>query len=157
MRRTFLFVIILTIFLIPCAAQEEKQENFVCNELRTASLTVAKDKILVAGWVVSPAIIKVREQTTTLSQYIAMTGGVKRGTANNKNILVFNCSFDSGMSENTIFADYKKIIIGDEPDLELKGGEIVIVQRRDIKQFPSVLPAFDEKFGCGIRGPKHKR
>ena len=156
MKLTFLFIILI-VFVIPSLAQKEKQENTVCSELKNASLTVAVDEILVAGEVNNPAIRKVSQQISTLSEYIAASGGIRKETAASKNILVFRCSSATGTAENTIFTNYRKIQKRIEPDLKLKGGDIIIVQNDNIKIVPSILPAFDDScFGCGNCPQKHK-
>lgn len=146
MKRIIFFIIISTIFLIPCAAQEEKQENIVCSELKTASLTVANDEILVAGKVSFPQIVKVRKQVSSLAMYLAWAGGKKR---ENKNVIVFNCSSNTGKAENVIFVDYDKLRKSEETDLEMKGGDIIFVLSKDDEMVPSVSPAFKPRF-CGV-------
>jgi len=147
MKPILLLPILFALLLIPCVAQkEEKQENIVCSELKTASLSVANDEILIAGKVIAPQVRKIKEQVFTLSQYIALVGGIIRG---NKNIVVFNCSSNTGKAENVVFTDYDKIRKGKEPDFEMKGGEIIFVLSESNKKVPSVLPAFEPRC-CGI-------
>lgn len=155
MKRIFFLTIVFGLFLIPCLAQEIKQENSVCIELKNANLSVDSNKVLVAGSeVISPQFVSLRKPISTLRAALAAVGGLKRKTSI-RFISVFNCSLDSAISEDVIVTDYEKIKSGIEPDLELKGGEIIIVQDKSSKEFPSVLPLFEPRCssGCGVCNP----
>ncbi len=151
MKQILLFTIIFAVLLIPCLAQEVKQENSVCIELKNANLSVASNKVLVRGEVGSPQILKIQPKPIThLSNYVALGGGIQQRNASRR-ILVFNCSPNSETAENVIITDYTKIRRGIEPDLEIKDGEIIIALNKDSKEIPSVLPLFEPRCGfCGL-------
>ncbi len=149
----FRFTLFVWIFLFVFGfssinAQQGQQENSVCIELKKAALSVADDEVLVAGEVIAPRIIKVKKPPFTISMYLAMVGGIRR-PASIKNIQVFKCLSDSETVEGIIVTNLEKIKKGIEPDLEIKGGEIILVLDNDSKKTPSVLKAFEPRY-CGI-------
>ncbi len=144
----FVWIFLLIFGFFNIDAQEVQQENSVCIELKNAALYVADNEVLVAGEVLAPQIVKVKKTPFTITMSLAMVGGIKR-TASIKNIQVFKCLLDSETVEGIIVTNLEKIKKGIEPDLKLKGGEIILVLDNDSKKTPSVLKAFEPRY-CGI-------
>ncbi len=119
----WIFLFIFGFFNIE--AQEAQQENSICIELKNAALSVADDEVLVAGEVFAPQIVKVTKPSFTITMSLAIVGGITR-TASIKNIQVFKCLSGSEAVEGIIVVNLEKIKKGIEPDLELKGGEIIL-------------------------------
>jgi hypothetical protein len=152
MKQILLLTIIFAVFVVPCLAQEEKQANTVCIELKNANLSVTNNQVLVAGELSKSKILKIQPKLDShLSVYIAMAGGLQQPNAS-KRILVFNCSPNSETAENVTIKNHTEIRRGIEPDLEIKGGEIIIALNKNSKEISSVLPLFEPGygFGCGI-------
>lgn len=145
----FSFLLLISFGFYSAKAQETKHGDNVCNELKIAALSVAVDEIVVAGEVIAPQTVKTRKTLTTLSHYLASVGGIKRPTSG-ETIQIVKCSSNLETVESVALADYAKIKKGLEPDLELKGGEIIIVLNSNSEETPSVLPAFKPHCGCGL-------
>jgi len=129
-------------------AQEIQRENSVCIELKDVGLSLADDEVLVAGEVSAPAIIKVKKPSYTLTMYLALVGGIKRN-APTKSIQVFKCRSNSETAESITVTNLEKIKKGIEPDLEIKGGEIILVLDNNSRKSPLVLEAFEPRH-CGL-------
>jgi hypothetical protein len=151
MKQILLLTIIFAVFVVSGLAQEEKQANSVCIELKNAKLSVANDKVLVAGEVLNSKILELQPKPMShLLNYVAMVGSLHQRNASRR-ILVFNCLPNSNTAENVIIKNHTEIRRGTETDLEIKGGEIIIALNKNSKEIPSVLPLFEPQCGgCGI-------
>ena len=93
----------------------------------TVSVTVLEAnsfKVYVNGEVKTPGVVRLRQKTSFL-QLITMVGGFTEW-ADQKKILVLH---HENNSEKRIYVNYKKIISGDQPDIMLNRGDIIIVQQ----------------------------
>ena len=93
----------------------------------TVSVTVLEAnsfKVYVNGEVKTPGVVRLRQKTSFM-QLITMVGGFTEW-ADQKKILVLR---HESNSEKRIYVNYKKIISGDQPDIMLNRGDIIIVQQ----------------------------
>ncbi len=105
-------------------ALAEKLKSFVDNPTVTVTVMEANSfKVYVSGEVTKPGIYSLRSELT-LVKLIIMAGGFTEW-ANQKKILII--TKDKG-AEKRIFANYKKIIDGEETDIVIKRGDTVIVR-----------------------------
>jgi hypothetical protein len=91
----------------------------------------------------------VKNSPFTLSESLAMVGGIKQNSSQ-KNILIVECSPKARLVGSLTSEEYNKTRkkgFGDDP--KIMGGEIIIVMEINAKKTPSVLPAFEPR-RCGI-------
>jgi polysaccharide export outer membrane protein len=102
----------------------EKLKNFLDNPTVTVTVMEANSyKVYLSGEVKKPGILLIRTDTT-LVKLIIMAGGFTEW-ADQKNILII--TKEKG-AEKRITANYKKIIEGEAPDIEIKRGDTIIVK-----------------------------
>ena len=92
----------------------------------TVSVTVMEAnsfKVFVIGEAKQPGVYKLKSRTTFL-QVLTMAGGLNEW-ANQKKILVIRKDKDS---DKRFFVNYKKIISGDEADIEILRNDRIIIQ-----------------------------
>ena len=80
-------------------------------------------KVYVSGEVKNPGIMRIRSETTLLQTIIAVGGFTE--WANKRKILII--SSENGKEKRT-WANYNKIVDGDEPDIIIKRGDTIIVK-----------------------------
>lgn len=80
-------------------------------------------KVYVIGEVKTPGVVRLKTKTTFL-QLITMVGGFNEW-ANQKKVLVIRK--EKG-ADKRFYVNYKKIINGDEADLEIQRGDRIVVQ-----------------------------
>ncbi|MCA1625674.1 MAG: hypothetical protein LC768_16090 [Acidobacteria bacterium] len=134
-------------------AQEVKPEVDICTELKKSNLSISDDKFVVAGEVYAPSIFKVKNQPLDVFQAIAMVGGIRK-TVSEFEIVLIKCSPSIKITASLKSEDFRKIKKGIKidvklSDLEIKGGEIVMVLDTSSKETPSILPAFKPSH-CGL-------
>ena len=92
----------------------------------TVSVTVIEAnsfKVYVIGEAKAPGVYKLKSKTTFL-QVLTMAGGLNEW-ANQKKILVIRKDKDS---DKRFYVNYKKIISGDEADIEIQRDDRIIIQ-----------------------------
>jgi polysaccharide export outer membrane protein len=100
-----------------------KLKNVLDNPTVSVSVMEANSfKVYVSGEVKTPSVLKLRSETS-LIQIMSMVGGFTEW-ADRKNILIIR---KENGTERRIMVNYKKIIDGKEPDVTIKGGDMVIV------------------------------
>ncbi len=80
-------------------------------------------KVFVIGEVKNPGVVRLRAKTTFL-QLITMIGGFNEW-ANQKKILVIRKEKDA---DKRFYINYKKVISGDQADIELLRGDRIVVE-----------------------------
>ncbi len=93
----------------------------------TVSVTVLEAnsfRVYVNGEVKKPGVVGLRQKTSFV-QLITMVGGFTEW-ANQKKILILH---HEGNTEKRTYVNYKKIISGDQPDIMLNRGDIIIVEQ----------------------------
>ncbi|MDP1992305.1 MAG: polysaccharide biosynthesis/export family protein [Syntrophales bacterium] len=105
-------------------ALTDRLKDFVENPTVTVTVMEANSfKVYLSGEVNKPGVYSLRSEMT-LVKLIIMAGGFTEW-ANQKKILII--TKEKG-AEKRIFANYKKIIEGEEPDIVIKRGDTVIVR-----------------------------
>ncbi|MEN6463987.1 MAG: polysaccharide biosynthesis/export family protein [Syntrophaceae bacterium] len=79
-------------------------------------------KVFVIGEVKNPGVVRLRSKTTFL-QLLTMVGGLNEW-ANQKKIMVIRKEKDA---DKRFYINYKKVINGDEADIELLRGDRIVV------------------------------
>jgi polysaccharide export outer membrane protein len=102
----------------------EQLKGFVDNPTVTVTVIEANSfKVFVSGEVKTPGIHRIRSEVT-LVKLITLVGGFTEW-ANKRKILII--THEKG-AEKRITVNYNRIIDGDEPDIVIKRGDIVIVK-----------------------------
>lgn len=102
----------------------EKLKNFLDNPTITVTVLEANSfKVYISGEVKQPGVLRLRSEISLL-KLIIMVGGFTEW-ADQKKILII--TKEKGV-EKRITANYKKIIEGDEPDIQINRGDTVIVR-----------------------------
>lgn len=99
---------------------KEKMEN------PTVSVTVMEAnsfKVFVIGEVKNPGVVRLRSKTTFL-QLVTMVGGFSEWADQKKILLIRQ---EKG-ADKRLYLNYKKIVSGDEADMELQRGDRIVVQ-----------------------------
>lgn len=105
-------------------AVTEKLKGFVDNPTVTVTVLEANShKAYVSGEVKSPGVLPLRSEVT-LIKLIALVGGFTEW-ANQKKILIITKEMGK---EKRVTVNYKKIVAGDEPDVAIKPGDIIVVR-----------------------------
>lgn len=101
-----------------------KLKGFVDNPTVTITVIEANSyKVFVSGEVKNPGIMRIRSETTLLQTIIAVGGFTE--WANKRKILII--SRENG-KEKRSWANYNKIVDGDEPDIIINRGDTIIVK-----------------------------
>lgn len=101
-----------------------KLTDFVDNPTVTITVMEANSyKAYITGEVKQPGVLRLRSETT-LVKLIIMAGGFTQW-ANQKKIIII--TRDNKGAEKRIFANYNKIISGDNDDIVIRRGDTVVV------------------------------
>ena len=102
----------------------EQLKGFVDNPTVTVTVMEANSfKVYVSGEVKQPGIHRIRSEVT-LVKLISLVGGFTEW-ANKRKILII--SRENG-KEKRVTANYNRIIDGDEPDVVIRRGDVVVVK-----------------------------
>jgi len=102
----------------------QKLKSFIENPTVTITIIEANSyKIYMSGEVKTPGVMRIRSQTTLLKA-ITTAGGFTEW-ANKRSILIITTEGDK---EKRMTVNYNKILAGDEPDVIIKRGDIIIVR-----------------------------
>ena len=105
-------------------ALTEKLKGFIENPTITVTVMEANSyKVYLSGEVKQPGVHRIRSEIT-LVKLIIMAGGFTEW-ADQKKILII--TKEKG-AEKRMTVNYKKIIEGEEPDIEIKRGDTIIVR-----------------------------
>jgi polysaccharide biosynthesis/export protein len=103
----------------------EKLKNFVESPTVTVTVTEANSfKVYISGEVKQPGVHLIRSEIT-LVKLIILAGGFTEW-ADQKNILII--TKEKGVEKRSTVNYYKKIINGEQPDIVLRRGDMVIVK-----------------------------
>lgn len=116
-------------------------EDVNADVVRHEKLTVPKDEVLIAGYVLRPQPLKIRG-TSALSQVLAEVGGALPDA--DDAAWVFRSAPWRPFGVQTDILSLKAVREGRAPDIRLQGGEVVYLTRlcKPLRQRPS-YPAID--------------
>jgi polysaccharide biosynthesis/export protein len=105
-------------------ALTKKLKDYVDNPIVTVTVMEANSfRVYVSGEVKQPGVQRLRSETT-LVKLIIMVGGFTEW-ANRKKILII--TKEKGV-EKRVYANYNKIIDGEEPDVTIHRGDTIIIK-----------------------------
>lgn len=104
------------------------------NDLIAVSEGKRRRLVHVSGEVARPGSIElVRQQTVSLSEVIALAGGLTKGASSGK-CMLRHINAD-GVETAFTFVDVRRILSGKVKDIELSDGDILIVPSSNVKNF----------------------